>query len=59
MIAHEECKKHLMFGGSCMGDGFCEKHGHFAFYNNDLKILCDDCAREKNICQICGKDNKE
>jgi len=37
------------------GDGKCEKHGRFAFYTNRLKEFCPACAREKDICQLCGR----
>jgi hypothetical protein len=38
-----------------MGDGYCKKHGCFAFYEMGLKEQCDNCAEEKKICQRCGK----
>ena len=41
-----------------MGDGSCEKHGRFAYYESGLKEKCWKCAKEKNICQRCGKEIK-
>jgi methionyl-tRNA synthetase len=45
-----------------MGDGYCKKHGVFPFYSMQLKEKCSACAKEKNICQVCGnslsKENK-
>jgi hypothetical protein len=48
----EKIKKRLFH--DCMGDGMCEKHGRYSFYRTQLKQSCQKCAREKNICQICG-----
>jgi hypothetical protein len=38
-----------------MGDGSCDKHGRFAYYEHGLKENCYKCAIEQNICQRCGK----
>lgn len=38
-----------------MGDGHCEKHGCYPFYEMGLKEKCSGCAKEKSICQRCGK----
>lgn len=37
------------------GDGKCDKHGRFVFYRGHLKEYCSLCAKEKQICQVCGK----
>jgi hypothetical protein len=37
-----------------MGDGHCEKHGGFAFYEKFM-VRCRKCAQEKKMCQRCGK----
>lgn len=48
-----ECK--LLYTLQCMGDGSCDKHGRFAYYEHGLKENCYKCAIEQNICQRCGK----
>lgn len=52
-----ECKCLPNFS-KVMGDGSCEKHGRFAYYESGLKEKCWKCAKEKNICQRCGKEIK-
>lgn len=47
-----------------MGDGYCSKHKMvYPFYKifENMKEICPYCAKEKNICQACGKilKNKE
>jgi hypothetical protein len=42
-----------------LGDGECKKHGKFFFDTLKIKELCPECAKEKNICQICGKKLKK
>jgi len=41
-----------------MGDGYCDKHKMvYPFYRlHDLKEKCPYCAKEKGICQLCGKE---
>ena len=57
------CKKHeeiynkngYISFPSIMGDAFCDKHNsRFPFYEEGWKEYCDQCAKEKNICQYCG-----
>lgn len=43
------------FSFDCYGDGDCDKHGRFAFYTENLKIHCYECAVEENKCQMCGE----
>ena len=58
MYLCKECSKHKIFN-LCRGDGYCDKHGRFAFGNQYMKPLCSQCAREKDICQKCGKKVSE
>ncbi len=37
------------------GDGECPRHGTFSFSMDRLAVPCARCAREKGICQMCGK----
>lgn len=53
MIVCNHCKNKVK--PECKGDGECKKHGKFSFYMHNLKESCTKCAKEKNICQICGE----
>ena len=53
MFVCHNCKEKVE--PQCKGDGRCKKHGRFSFYMHHLKEACAKCAREKNICQICGE----
>lgn len=47
-------KKNDVIINFTFGHGYCKIHGGFSFYNTKLKIKCENCAEEKNICQLCG-----
>lgn len=57
LILCSECEpRHRTKIGMVKGDGRCDKHGRFVFQYHYLKEKCRSCARDKGICQACGKN---
>jgi hypothetical protein len=51
------CNKHknILFRSSKKITKICEKHGQYETITTFLKEPCLYCAKEKNICQVCGE----
>ncbi len=56
MLCATCCEK---YSPELKGDGECPAHGPFSFAMDGLAVPCPRCAREKGVCQMCGKPLKE
>ena len=54
MILCEKCAERVRYIPSCSGEGTCDKHGFAPFGYDNLEEICEQCAQEKGICQMCG-----
>jgi len=53
-ITCDACTEFLKYS-RIMGDGYCGKHGRYAYYKRYRSNGCSKCAKESGLCANCGK----